>query len=126
MTETNANSSAVLVIAPDKPSGDAFNRILHQKGIKTEISYPQIAARVIGDAINPDRCCGFGGVMRMTHPCLSNSVADEKTKTIQETGASAVVTGCPGCMLQLKDQLGQKKSGVDVKHIIQVVDEAGS
>jgi uncharacterized protein YneF (UPF0154 family) len=29
-------------------------------------------------------------------------------------------------MLQMKDQLGQKGSEVKVKHIIQVVDEAGA
>lgn len=40
------------VIAPDKPSGDAFNAALVSRGIKTEIGYVDIEPRVIGDRIN--------------------------------------------------------------------------
>lgn len=42
----------VYVIAPDKPSGDAFNVELVSRGIKTEIQYADIEPRVIGDRIN--------------------------------------------------------------------------
>jgi glycolate oxidase iron-sulfur subunit len=46
-------------------------------------------------------------------------------EAIEASKASVVVTGCPGCMLQLRDQLGQRGSPVEVKHLIQLVDEAG-
>ena len=70
----------------------------------------------------PQRCCGGGGSFSFYNYDLSRQISRRKVEDIEKTGASAVVTGCPGCMLQLKDQLGQKKSGVGVKHIIQVVD----
>ena len=54
----------------------------------------------------------------------------DQPKTTREyrlqIGASMVVTGCPVCMLQLRDQLGQKGLPVEVKHLIELVDEAGA
>ncbi len=74
---------------------------------------------------DPERCCGGGGSFSFYNYELSKQISRRKVENIEATGASVVVTGCPGCMLQLKDQLGQKKSPVEVKHLIQVVDEAG-
>jgi glycolate oxidase iron-sulfur subunit len=37
---------------------------------------------------NADRCCGFGGVMRMTHPRLSDGIAGEKIRNIIATQAA--------------------------------------
>ncbi|NWF53733.1 MAG: (Fe-S)-binding protein [Syntrophaceae bacterium] len=73
----------------------------------------------------PGRCCGGGGSFSFYNYDLSKQISRHKVEDIGKTGASTVVTGCPGCMLQLKDQLGQKDSPVEVKHLIQVVDEAG-
>jgi len=44
----------VWVIAPDKSSGDAFDRVLKGNGIRTEVDYPKITPRVIGDRMNED------------------------------------------------------------------------
>ena len=70
------------------------------------------------------RCCGGGGSFSFYNYDLSQQISRQKVEDIQATKASVVVTGCPGCMLQLKDQLGQKNSQVEVKHLIQLVDEA--
>jgi len=75
---------------------------------------------------DPQRCCGGGGSFSFYNYDLSQQISRQKVEDIQATKASVVVTGCPGCMLQLKDQLGQKNSQVEVKHLIQLVDEAGS
>jgi glycolate oxidase iron-sulfur subunit len=73
---------------------------------------------------DPGRCCGGGGSFSFYNYDLSKQIGRRKVEDIEGTGASTVVTGCPGCMLQLKDQLGQKGSPVEVKHLIQLVDEA--
>ncbi len=82
---------------------------------------PGIEYREMRDA---QRCCGGGGSFSFYNYDLSKQISRRKVDNIEATGASVVVTGCPGCMLQMKDQLGQKGSPVKVKHIIQVVDEA--
>jgi len=75
---------------------------------------------------DPQRCCGGGGSFSFYHYDLSQQISRRKVEDVEATRAPVVVTGCPGCMLQLKDQLGQKGSAVEVKHLIQVVEEAGA
>jgi len=74
---------------------------------------------------DPQRCCGGGGSFSFYNYELSRQISQRKVEDIEATKASVVVTGCPGCMLQLQDQLGQKDSSVEVRHLIQLVDEAG-
>ncbi len=73
---------------------------------------------------NADRCCGFGGVMRLTHHRLSNGIAGEKAGNIMATKASAVVTGCPGCRMQIANALNQAGSRIEVLHTVQILEEA--
>jgi len=75
---------------------------------------------------DPQRCCGGGGSFSFYNYDLSKQISRRKVEDIEATQASVVVTSCPGCMLQLKDQLGQRGSSVEVKHLIQLVDEAGA
>jgi glycolate oxidase iron-sulfur subunit len=72
----------------------------------------------------PERCCGFGGVMRLSHPTLSGTIGEAKSRDIAGTGASLVITGCPGCRMQIADSL--KRAGADVRvvHTVQVIAEA--
>ena len=73
---------------------------------------------------NPDRCCGFGGVMRLTHHGISDGIADAKAGDIIATRADAVVTGCPGCRMQIADGLRRAGSDIAVLHTVQVIEEA--
>lgn len=73
---------------------------------------------------NADRCCGFGGVMRITHQKLSDGIAEEKARNIIATEASAVVTGCPGCRMQIANALKRAGTKIAVLHTVQVVEEA--
>jgi glycolate oxidase iron-sulfur subunit len=73
---------------------------------------------------DPERCCGFGGVMRATHPHLSKRIGNAKAQDIISSGASAVATGCPGCMMQIADSLRRAGSDIEVLHTVQVVERA--
>ncbi len=82
---------------------------------------PGITIQEMQDA---DRCCGFGGIMRVTHRGLSDGIAEEKVKNIIATNASVVATGCPGCRMQITDALCRAGSEVAVLHPIQILEEA--
>lgn len=69
----------------------------------------------------PDRCCGFGGVMRAAHKGPSRRIGAEKAKDIIRTGAHTTITGCPACRLQIKDSLRMAGSGISVLHTVQLV-----
>ena len=84
-------------------------------------SVPGLMLSEMSDA---DRCCGFGGVMRITHRGLSDGIAEEKARAIIATEASAVVTGCPGCRMQLASALSHAGAEIKVVHTVQVLEEA--
>ncbi len=73
---------------------------------------------------SPDRCCGFGGVMRITNREISDRIADAKVSDITSTQATAVATGCPGCIMQIRDGLRRAGSEIQVLHTVQLLDRA--
>lgn len=60
-------------------------------------------------------CCGSAGIYNITRYEDSMKVLERKMENIKTTNADWVVTGNPGCMIQL--QYGTKKYNVDVKVI---------
>jgi glycolate oxidase iron-sulfur subunit len=72
----------------------------------------------------PDRCCGFGGVMRVSHSSLSSAIGEAKAKDIAGTHAGIVIAGCPGCRMQIADSLRRVGSEAMVMHTVQVIDAA--
>ncbi len=73
---------------------------------------------------NADRCCGFGGVMRLSHRRLSDGIAAEKARTVIATKASAVVTGCPACRMQIGNALRLAGSEIRALHTVQILEQA--
>ncbi len=71
-----------------------------------------------------DRCCGFGGALRLTQHRLSDAIGGAKARAVLETKASRVVTGCPGCRMQISAALRRAGSDVVVLHTVQVLEEA--
>jgi len=64
-------------------------------------------------------CCGFGGTFAVRQPEISAAMVDDKTKDIGNTGASAVVSGDCGCLMNITGNLDAKKSKVKGTHIAQ-------
>jgi len=81
-------------------------------------SIPGVAFREPGD---PVRCCGFGGSFSLTYPSLSDQIGEPKVQALMQTGADAVVTGCPGCMLHLANGLFARQSPARVMHLAEVL-----
>ena len=48
-------------------------------------------------------CCGGGGGFEVVFPDISEILAARRAKELLATGASVIVTACPGCVLQLRD-----------------------
>jgi glycolate oxidase iron-sulfur subunit len=70
---------------------------------------------------NADSCCGLGGTFTIHHYGISLEINTQKTAAIKSTGVKTVVTGCPGCMLQLSDGLQQAGSRARVLHTLEVL-----
>ena len=72
----------------------------------------------------PSACCGSAGIYNITHPDMANKRLERKLKNISATGASVVVTNGPGCLLQLKAGVQDRKMNVQIRHISQLVKDA--
>ncbi|MCP4216826.1 MAG: (Fe-S)-binding protein [bacterium] len=87
---------------------------LKSLGLKKE---PGHFMEKLGDQFVPDDgsalCCGFGGIFSVGFPGTSKKILDRKEDKLNELGADAVVTSCPGCYMQLKENLPK-----DVKFFI--------
>ena len=68
-----------------------------------------------------DSCCGLGGSFGIIHRDISLAIQAKKMEAIRNTNAEAVVTSCPGCMIQLLDGANRHDMPVKVFHIAQVV-----
>jgi glycolate oxidase iron-sulfur subunit len=71
-----------------------------------------------------ERCCGGAGIYNLLEPELSRTVLEEKLRNIQATGAKILVTGNPGCQMQIG--AGAILSGMDltVCHPVELLDES--
>ncbi|ACH37591.1 D-lactate dehydrogenase, CCG domain pair-containing subunit, putative [Citrifermentans bemidjiense Bem] len=68
-----------------------------------------------------DRCCGLGGTFNVYHYENSLDINASKSAAIIATGADAVVTGCPGCIMQLSDGLKQAGDKTRVLHTVELL-----
>jgi glycolate oxidase iron-sulfur subunit len=66
-------------------------------------------------------CCGSAGIYNVTHRQTSRDLQRRKCASIEETGAQTVVTGNPGCLLQIQAGLPRE---INVEHIVDVLWEA--
>lgn len=67
-----------------------------------------------------DGCCGFGGLFSLHHKELSGNLLEKRLNAYGNTAAEAVVTACPGCILQLGSGIRNKP----VLHVIELVEQA--
>ncbi len=61
-------------------------------------------------------CCGSAGIYNLTHPEAAGELLRRKVAHIRATGAELVVTGNPGCVLQIAAGLRADGSPVRVVH----------
>jgi glycolate oxidase iron-sulfur subunit len=71
-----------------------------------------------------DHCCGSAGVYNLTQPEVAGELLKEKMECARATGAQAIVTANPGCLLQLRAGVEEHKTGQSVLHVVELLDLA--
>lgn len=84
----------------------------------------QIPGVVLQEMSRPGQCCGMAGSFSLTHYELSRKVNQRKIDDIASTGADTLVTGCPGCIMHIRDGIYQNKLNIEVMHIAQLLHES--
>ena len=66
-------------------------------------------------------CCGFGGSFNVYNYDLSKKIGRLKADNIRETGVDYVISACPGCQIQIMDQMAQHGIPGRVIHLAEAI-----
>ncbi len=67
-------------------------------------------------------CCGGGGGFEVIFPEISHTLAVNRVRELLRTGASVIVTSCPGCLIQLREGVkGLEAEGVVVMDMAELL-----
>ena len=69
-------------------------------------------------------CCGSAGIYNVTNPNESRRLQQRKLDNALATSPDVIATANPGCLLQLQSGLKERGSTVQVRHIVDLLDEA--
>lgn len=122
--ETNTGA----VVTTERTTYDASCHLLYgqhagEAPLKMLMSVPGLDfARLEGS----ERCCGGAGIYNLVEPELSRQVLKEKLANLEAIGAKILVTGNPGCQMQIR--AGALLAGMDlvVCHPVELLDESYS
>jgi glycolate oxidase iron-sulfur subunit len=97
--------------------------IAHCQGIRKE---PRDLLKLVpglqfAELNEADACCGSAGTYNIERPELSDRILKRKLDNIRASGAEVLVTGNPGCLLQLKKGLADHLPGVRIMHLTEVL-----
>ncbi|MDH3222250.1 MAG: (Fe-S)-binding protein [Gemmatimonadota bacterium] len=96
---------------------------LRELGLETEpIELLEGAGAQVVDWPSATECCGFGGLFSTKMPTVSAAMADAKLDTLPYV--DWVVSGDPGCLLQLSSRARRTGSDTRFRHLASVLWEA--
>jgi len=100
--------------------------VVHGQKIKSEPRklLAQIPGLRVVDLTESDWCCGSAGIYNLTEPEMATRLLHRKVSHVLATGAEAVVTANPGCILQIQAGLGAHESAIRVVHLVEILDRA--
>jgi glycolate oxidase iron-sulfur subunit len=73
---------------------------------------------------DPASCCGAAGIYNLTQPEMSRAVLSRKMDALAAADPDYVVTGNPGCLMQLAAGVKQRALRASVVHPIELLDRA--
>lgn len=100
--------------------------LAHGQGVREQ---PRILLRAIPglqliDLHESDWCCGSAGTYNLTEPKMARRLLDRKVDNVQATEADLVVTGNPGCLMQIRAGLQQRGLPIRAMHTVDLLAEA--
>ncbi len=69
----------------------------------------------------PEDCCGSAGIYNLLQPELAAEIGRRKIESLRAAAVDIVVTGNPGCMLQLDAHLRRSGPAIPVRHIVELL-----
>ncbi len=98
--------------------------LAHAQGIRAEpravlATIPGLTVLEIREA---EICCGSAGIYNLVEPEPAAELGERKARNVLATGAGAVVTANPGCILQIRASLERLGSPLPILHPVEMLD----
>lgn len=105
---------------------DAPCHLLHAQGVESapEAVLAAVAGLQALPLPNAAECCGGAGLYGITQKELGSRIGGDKAKSVAATGADAVLTANPGCMMQIGAMLRLDGRPLPVLHPVELLDES--
>ena len=85
----------------------------------------KVAGLELVEMADADVCCGSAGYYNLAQPDYADRLLEQKIDAILATRPDVVVTGNPGCMLQLAAGLRSRgRADIPVLHVIELLDRS--
>lgn len=111
-------SPVPLRVAYDDPC-----HLLHGQKIRAQprALLRQIPELQLLDVPESDWCCGSAGIYNLLHPDTAQALLDRKMAHLAQVHPQLIVTGNPGCLLQLRHGVAQHGLMIEVLHPMEVL-----
>ena len=127
-------SEVLTELGPVAPRGEVKLRVAyhdachlqHAQGVRAQPrrllqGIPGIDVREIAES---EICCGSAGIYNLLEPEAATQLRDRKVQNIMRTGADVIVSGNPGCLLQIATGLEAAGRPLPVMHLVEVLDQS--
>lgn len=81
----------------------------------------QVGGLTLQEQASAEICCGFGGTFCVKYPDISNHMVTKKVSDIESTGATTLLAGDLGCLLNMAGKLKRHDSKMTVRHVAEVL-----
>ena len=96
---------------------------LREMGVRSQPR--QLLASVAGldlvEMAGTEECCGFGGMFCVKYPEISTKMVDDKIAHIQASGATTVLGGDLGCLLNIAGRIQRRGLPLRVMHTAEML-----
>ena len=119
------------LVAPERPLSlrvayDEPCHLLHAQKIsaKPRTILSQVPGLEIVPLAEAEWCCGSAGLFSFTQGEMSERVLARKMAHVERSGAQAIATGNPGCLLQIQRGAAQRGLELEVLHPVELLARA--
>lgn len=90
-------------------------------GNQTELLLSRVRDLTLVPLSRPERCCGFGGAFSIDYPEISQAILADKVDDVIASGAEAVITAEPSCLLNIGSALARREIPIRPLHLAEVL-----
>jgi len=77
----------------------------------------QLANVTLLEPDHKEECCGFGGTFAVKHPDISAAMVQDKARQIEATGASRLISGDCGCLMNISGHMAHQGNDMPAQHL---------